>query len=214
MPWISAVLFDMNDVLCRYDKGARILRLAQASRKDPATIDAAIWGSGFEDLGDAGAMDAEAYLRGFGERIGYALTLHEWIAAMKAAIMPLPEALTLAARLAREARIALLTNNNLLVAREIDAFFPELRPIFGDSIFVSAAFQARKPDPEVYRRCVARLGARPEATLFVDDSPKNVAGAEAAMLQGHRYTSPEALAGLLQSNGLLLERPRKINQDR
>ena len=203
MPSISAVLFDMNDVLCRYDKGARILSLANSSRREPSFIEAAIWRSGYEDLGDAGALDADEYLAGFGERIGYALTLDQWVAAMKAAVTPLPEILALAARTGREAPIALLTNNNLLVAREINAFFPELRPVFGDSICVSAEFQARKPDPEVYRRCLERLGMQAEATLFVDDSPKNVAGAKAAKLKGHCYTTPDALARELEGYGLL-----------
>jgi HAD superfamily hydrolase (TIGR01509 family) len=206
MRLISAVVFDMNDVLCRYDRAARVARLAQASGRDPVAIEAAIWDSGYEDLGDVGAMDADEYLRGFGERIGYALSLDEWIAALKAALTPLPIALALAAKLSQETRVALLTNNNHLVAREIDVLFPELRPLFGGSIFVSAEFCASKPDPEVYRRCVERLGARPQATLFVDDSVRNVTGAERAMLRGHRYTSPEALARVLEGYGLLPKR--------
>ncbi len=35
-----------------------------------------------------------------------------------------------------------------------------------------------KPEPEVYRRCVAACRAEPETTLFVDDSRANIAGAE------------------------------------
>ena len=200
---VLAVLFDMNDVLCRYDKTARVTSLARMSARDPALIEAAIWKTGFEDLADSGAIDAEEYLHGFGERIGYALSLREWVGALRAAVTPLPDALALAARVGHEARIAVLTNNNLLLAREIDAVFPELRPVFNDAIFVSAEFRARKPDPEVYRRCVTRLGVLPQATLFVDDSPTNIAGAEQAKLQGHCYTSAINLAAALANFGLL-----------
>ncbi|MGD0561447.1 MAG: HAD family phosphatase [Roseiarcus sp.] len=200
---ISAVLFDMNEVLCRYDREARIACLARVCAKAPSFVEAAIWGSGYEDLADSGAMDAEAYLSGFGERLGCALTRKQWIAALRAAVTPISEALALAARIARETRVAVLTNNNLLVAREIDRVFPELRPIFDKRFFVSAEFGARKPDPEAYRRCLARLGAAPAATLFVDDSAKNVAGAERAGLHGHVYTSVEALAEALRREGLL-----------
>jgi putative hydrolase of the HAD superfamily len=191
---LSAVIFDMNDVLCRYDRAARILSIANASHREPAAIEAAIWGSGYEDLADTGAMDADDYLRGFGERIGYALTLQEWIAAMRGALSPLPKALRLAVEIGSNARIAVLTNNNYLVAREIDVLFPELRRAFGEFFFVSAEFRARKPNPEVYRRCVARLGEPAQATLFVDDSLTNVAGAKRAKLHGHLYVGPEALA--------------------
>ena len=200
---ITTVLFDMNDVLCRYDRAARIARLAEACGQPPAFIETAIWGSGYEDLGDIGAMDAGAYLKGFAERLGSALTLAQWTEALRAAVTPLPEALALAATTGRAAQVAVLTNNNLLVKREIDAIFPELRPIFGRNFLVSAEFRARKPDPEVYRRCLARLGAAPDESLFVDDSAKNVAGAERAGLTGHLYLSAGALAEALKSAGLM-----------
>lgn len=200
---ISAVLFDMNDVLCRYERDRRIEWLSRLCGRPPAVVEAAIWSSGYEDLGDAGTMNAAAYLRGFGERLGYLLTREQWIAALRAAVTPIPEALGLAAEIARETPVAILTNNNRMVAREIDAIFPELRPIFGEHIFVSAEFRARKPDPEAYRRCVARLGGAPEATLFVDDSAANVAGAELAGLRGHLYTGVAPLAAALRREGLL-----------
>jgi len=41
------------------------------------------------------------------------------------------------------------------------------------------------------------------ATLFVDDSAANVAGAQAAGLKAHRHTTVEALADLLRRHGLL-----------
>jgi glucose-1-phosphatase len=199
---ISTVLFDMNDVLCRYDREARIAHLARATGKSPAFVEAAVWGSGYEDLGDSGAVDAEGYLAGFAERLGGGLTLDAWRGALRAALTPLPKALELAAAVARRASVAVLTNNNLLVKREIDAIFPELRPVFGANIFVSAEFRARKPDPEVYRRCLARLGAAPEAALFVDDSSSNVAGAERAGLSGFLYPDADALAERLRRAGL------------
>ncbi len=68
---ISAVLFDMNDVLCRYERDRRIEWLSRLCGRPPAVVEAAIWSSGYEDLGDAGTMNAAAYLRGFGERLGY-----------------------------------------------------------------------------------------------------------------------------------------------
>ena len=68
---IAAVLFDMNDVLYRYDRGRRVARLAMFSGLTEAEVEAAIWGSGYEDSGDGGAMDADAYLAGFGARLGF-----------------------------------------------------------------------------------------------------------------------------------------------
>jgi putative hydrolase of the HAD superfamily len=200
---ISTVLFDMNDVLCRYDRNVRAKHLAVLCGKPRALVEAAIWESGYEDLGDCGVIDADAYLAGFGERLGYPLSLAEWAGVLRDAITPIPETLALAATVGGKARIALLTNNNFLVKRAIDAIFPELRPIFGPNIYVSAEFHARKPDPDAYLRCLAQLGAAPAATLFVDDSAKNVEGAERAGLSGHLYRNSAALADALRTAGLL-----------
>ena len=200
---IALVLFDMNDVLCRYDKAARIAGLAAIAGREPAAIEAAIWGSGYEDTADAGTIGADEYLSGFAERIGHPLTLGDWVGTLRASMTPLPAALALAREVGRTARIAVLTNNNFLVAREIAAIFPAIPKIFGSAFHVSAEFGARKPDPEVYRRCVVRMGMTAAATLFVDDSAANVAGAEAAGLAVHRHTTVEALADRLRQDGLV-----------
>lgn len=200
---ISTVLFDMNDVLYSYDRSVRVAQIARICREPAAAVAEAIWESGFEDSGDSGVMDADAYLSGFGQRLGCPLSEDEWTEALRAAVRPIAETLALAASVRRQARVAVLTNNNLLVKRAADTVFPKLRPIFGRDFYVSAEFHARKPEPEAYLRCLARVGAAAEATLFVDDSAKNVAGAERAGLRTHHYRSPDGLARALSAEGLL-----------
>ena len=198
---IALVLFDMNGVLCRYEKAKRIAVLSRMSGMAPAAIDAAIWGSGFEDAGDAGAMDGAAYLRGFGAAIGYPLTLAEWTEAKAASLTPDESMLDLARRVAAKTRVAVLTNNNTLIRDQIDVQFPDLRPIFGDAIHVSAEFGARKPDAAAFLGCVAALGVSPGETLFIDDSAANVAGAERAGLQAHHFTAQHVLETELANLG-------------
>lgn len=200
---VSLVLFDMDNVLCDYDRAARIAWLSTLSGRSPREIEAAIWDSGFESLGDAGAITAGDYLRGFGDRIGHPLTLDEWLAARKVSMTPFPEVLELVRLLKARARVAVLTNNNAIVRERIDYLLPELRPLFGEAVFASAEFRLAKPDPEIYRRCLDRLGATPAEALFIDDLPENVAGAEAAGLRGHHFTAARPLAAVLESHGLL-----------
>jgi len=200
---ITTVLFDMNDVLFRYVRSARVADLARVSGKPAAEVESAIWGSGFEDFGDTGGIDADAYLAGFGERLGWPLTPDAWAEALRAAVAPMPETLALAAAVRRKARVAVLTNNNLLVKRMVDAVFPELRPIFGEDFYVSAEFGARKPEPAVYLACLSRLDAEPNVALFVDDSARNVAGAALAGLETHLFRSPPELEQALKREALL-----------
>jgi HAD superfamily hydrolase (TIGR01509 family) len=140
---------------------------------------------------------------GFWRTLGCPLTQDEWAEVLRAAVTPIDETLTLAASVRRQARVAVLTNNNLLVKRAVNTVFPEPRPIFGRNFFVSAEFHARKPEPEAYLRCLARVGAAADVTLFVDDSVKNVSGAERAGLRAHLYRSPEGLERVLSAEGLL-----------
>ncbi len=62
---------------------------------------------------------------------------------------------------------------------------------FGHLIF-SCQLKLAKPDPECYNRALARLGARPEEVIFIDDRSDNVAGAAALGLQAVHFSSPEA----------------------
>jgi putative hydrolase of the HAD superfamily len=200
---ISLILFDLNGVLYRYERDARIAYLAAVAKQSPEAVRAAIWDSGFEDQGDAGALDADDYLLGFGARLGCALAEADWVAAQSVAVSPIGASLALLAQLHTGVQCAVLTNNNMLIRRHFGAFYPEIAALVGDRTFVSAEFAARKPEPEVYRRCLIRLGVEPAAALFIDDSAANVAGARGAGLHAWDYTGPEALAAELRVLGLL-----------
>ena len=203
MPPPLLVLFDMDDVLCAYSRPARAAHLAHLAGTTTEAVQGAIWGSGFEAVGDAGTLDASAYLSGFGERIGYPLTTKEWVDARRAGMSPRLEVLEIVRQVRQRARVAVLTNNTTLVANHIEELFPELPPLFGQDVYASASFHAAKPAEECYRRCLSALGTSPTDTLFVDDLLENVAGAEAMGICAHHYTSPQALARLLRERGLL-----------
>src|SRR4051794_35381785 len=132
---IKLVLFDMDNVLCNYDRGKRVARLAQLAGTTSEFVHRAIWESGFELLGDSGAVDAADYLRGFGERIDYPLSLDEWVEARRRSMKADLAMLEIAAHLRGSVDIAVLTNNSTLVSDHIDTLLPELRPLFGSNIY-------------------------------------------------------------------------------
>ncbi len=70
-------------------------------------------------------------------------------------------------------------------------------------IVVSGEEKVTKPDPAIYRILLERNGLAAENCLFIDDSAKNVAGAEAVGMKAHHFTSPEALRRHLAGLGLL-----------
>jgi putative hydrolase of the HAD superfamily len=193
----------MDNVLCDYDRGKRVAFLAKLAGASSEFVYKAIWETGFELLGDSGALDAADYLRGFGERIGYPLSLDEWVEARRHAMKADRAMLEIAGRLRETVDIAVLTNNTTLVADHIDTLLPDLLPLFGSRIYTSAQFKTAKPDPRCYRLCLTELGVMPEAVLFVDDLPANVAGAREAGLFAHHHTSVQAFRQALSAHGLL-----------
>lgn len=74
---------------------------------------------------------------------------------------------------------------------------------FRDAV-VSAHERLLKPDPAIYRVLIDRNRLDPAACLFIDDSPKNVAGARAVGMQAVVFTSPEELAADLAAHGVSL----------
>src|SRR5690242_3955895 len=99
MAAISVILFDLNSVLYRYDREARIACLTEVAGRSPDAAKAAVWDLGYENSGDAGAMDAAAYLRGFEDRLGYELREANWIAAQMVAATPIAATMALLPRL-------------------------------------------------------------------------------------------------------------------
>nr|WP_280514461.1 HAD-IA family hydrolase [Chthonobacter albigriseus] len=192
----------MDDVVYTYDRAARIRVIAAATGLAPGLIEERIWLSGFQDEADAGLYPtAEAYLDGWRERLGTAISAELWTAARAAGMTPIPGTLALLDALSRrtEASIAVLTNNGPMVAITRHRLVPELAALTGERFLVSSAFGTRKPDPEVYRRALARLGYTASAAFFVDDRPENVAGAATAGLTAHRFTTPDMLSAAIAS---------------
>ena len=90
---------------------------------------------------------------------------------------------------------ALITNN----VREASATWRALIPLdeLFDVVVDSCEVGMRKPNPAIFRHTLDQLGARPEAAVFLDDSPGNVAGAKVAGLAGIHVVDPdEALTEL------------------
>jgi len=201
---ISAVIFDMDDVLCGYDVETRIACLAEISGRTPDFVRQAVWSGDFLDRSDRGEFSAAAYLREFGRLLDYPLSRAEWVYARKRAMPPFSDMLQLALSLKARFPVALLTNNDYLVAETIGELFPEIVPIFEKNLFVSAEFGMAKPEPACFLACCERFRADPVKTFFIDDRSENVEGAKQAGLMGHVFAHHAGLLTALALQGVNL----------
>lgn len=74
------------------------------------------------------------------------------------------------------------------------AFFERFR-----GIVVSGRIKLKKPDPRIFNHLIETHGLTPSATVFIDNSLKNVDAAKAAGLRALHFTHPERLAADLRS---------------
>ena len=61
-----------------------------------------------------------------------------------------------------------------------------------DRCFFSAKMGMTKPDPEIFRFVCQELGIKPDETLFIDDSEKNIEGARSAGLHTYLFDGDAA----------------------
>ena len=96
--------------------------------------------------------------------------------------------------------VTMLTNFASDTLEEARSRFPFLTESRG--VTVSAEVGLLKPDRRIYYIHATAFDLEPSATLFIDDSPANVEGAQAAGWESVRFTDPVALLRDLQAYGI------------
>ena len=71
-----------------------------------------------------------------------------------------------------------------------------------DGILISGEVGLAKPDPAIFRLFLDRFGLRAEATLFIDDSPANVAAARTVGIEAVQFISASQVERELTLLGL------------
>jgi 2-haloacid dehalogenase len=94
-----------------------------------------------------------------------------------------------------------ITNWNGATFRATRSRFDFLN-LFHD-IVVSGDEGMLKPEPAIFQLLAKRNSIDLADSMFIDDSLKNVAGAEAVGMKGHHFTSPESLRSALVAQGVL-----------
>jgi len=197
---LRAVVFDIGNVLVRWDA-----RLAFSPPLTPAATEAflvrtefaarnlrADGGARFADL--AAEIDDPADRALFATYVDrYADTVPEAIEGTWALLERLR---------ARGLAIHAITNWSAETWPAGVAAHPRLATAFGVTV-VSGREGVIKPDPRIFAALCDRAGLAPAECLFIDDSPRNVAGARDFGMQAEHFTAPAALEAALTARGLL-----------
>ena len=199
-PPISTVVFDLGNVLVRWDPyGPFVGRLSdRATRAFLAEFDFAT----FNHRQDAGRTWAEARLEL--ERIApeHVPAMDVYVEHMADSLLgPVPGSHALVQDL-RDAGIRLLGLTNW--SAETFHLAEPAAPAIGllESVLVSGRERVAKPDPAIFALLTDRYGLDPASTVFVDDAPGNVTAGTAAGFDAIRFTSAEDLRAELVERGI------------
>ena len=193
-------IFDMDDVLYHYDWRVRMARMTELTGLSFDELRARWWHDNGEIAAEAGAWTSGAdYLEAFTAAIGAHVDEHDWVAARRSGMTRIPGSIEAAARAAELGRVTLLTNNGALLGQHLPTVAPELVPIFGDHLFASSHYGARKPDPAVFTAVLEAYGVPADDVFFADDLPENVAGAESVGITAHRFREAESLLEAIEA---------------
>ena len=195
-------IFDMDDVLYDYDWRTRMAGMTELTGLSLADMRRLWWHDEGEWAAEAGVFTtAEAYLDAFQTAIGMPVDESEWVRVRGSAMTPRPDSIAAVQRAAELGDVTLLTNNGALSAKHIRTLAPELVAVFGDHLYTSSDYRARKPDPVVFERVLERYGRKADAAFFVDDMAVNVAGAASIGITAHLYRSPAAMLAAIDEFG-------------
>jgi HAD superfamily hydrolase (TIGR01509 family) len=207
-------IFDMDDVLYDYDWRRRMAGMTGLTGLSLAELRERWWHDAGEWAAEAGEFDtADDYLAAFNAAVGVDVDESDWVRVRGEAMTPWQDSIAAVRRAAEFGRVTLLTNNGPLTSRHLRALAPELVPVFGDHLFTSSDYGARKPDPEVFEAVLARYGVPARDAFFADDLDLNVEGARAVGITAHLFTgAPALLAAIEDFAGAHVETARKATK--
>jgi 2-haloacid dehalogenase len=166
--------------------------------------------AGFAELNhamDAGLSHAEALERLARTRPDHVPTLRRYCENFAATLTgPVPGTADVIDELAAAGvRLLGLTNWSAETFHHAAVAAPAIGRL--EDVLVSGREGLVKPDPAIFRLLLDRYGLDPARTLFVDDSPPNVAAARAAGMLALRFTGAAALRRDLRALGIPVAAP-------
>jgi putative hydrolase of the HAD superfamily len=181
---IRAFLFDIGNVLLRFDFTIALRKLAAQSDSDDA-VDLLTRLEPVKFMLEDGQINRTSFVRGAIDALRYRGSDVEFITAFEDIFDENVPMTNLVGRLHGRFPLYLLSNTNDL---HVD-FFLRRYPVFEKFCggVYSHKVRASKPNPEIYRIACRQLGIAPETTFFIDDLLPNIETARSLGFQTHHY---------------------------
>lgn len=196
-------IFDMDNVLYEYDWRVRMAGMTELTGLSLAELRSRWWHQDGEWAAEAGGFgSADEYLTAFQSAIGIRVAEDDWVRVRGAAMTPWPDSLSAVRRASEFGQVTLLTNNGALAAKHLATLAPDLVDLFGEHLYTSSDYGARKPDPVVFERVLAAYDTTAADAFFADDLLDNVEGARSVGITAYHFGTAEGLVSAIEEFAL------------
>ncbi len=199
----TSVLFDMGNVLFRYDPARRLRHISELCDLPEKEVQDRVFATDFEQKCETGALTAEQSLSEFNRLCGSQLTHEQFQGALTSAFEADGIVFGIAKELAITCPLAGFTNNGFVARDGLALLHPDVAVIFGNHLYCSAQFGAQKPNSGAFEGVLSAWGCKPDEVLFIDDNEDNARAALTLGFHVHRFFDAESLETDLRSYGFL-----------
>jgi glucose-1-phosphatase len=189
---ITAITFDLGNVLIRVDHLRFCRRLAALAALSPQEVYAQVFESALEPGYDTGRISSREFYQRVTAHFGVALPYSRFCDLWCDLFDPMEGMAELVRHLASRFPLFLLSNTNSLHFDSILARFGAILQPFR-AFVLSYQVGSRKPEPAIYQSLIRQAGRPPEEILFLDDKVSFVEGALSQGLTAWQFRSPYEL---------------------
>jgi putative hydrolase of the HAD superfamily len=184
LPSPAAFLFDIGNVLLRFDFSLALKRLAAQSEVHDEVEALALIDQvkvAYED----GRIDRAAFVRGVFDVLRYRGSAADFISAWEEIFEPNEPMVALVEKLHGRFPLYLLSNTSDIHRDYVFRRYPFFQRFTAGTY--SYAVRASKPGPEIYKIATRQLGITPGTTFFIDDLLPNIETARSLGFICHHY---------------------------
>jgi putative hydrolase of the HAD superfamily len=198
---ITAITFDLGNVLIRVDHLRFCRRLAALTDLHPQEVYARVFESGLEPGYDTDRITSREFYQRVTDHFGVALPYPRFCDLWCDLFDPMEDMAEIVERLAARFPLFLLSNTNSLHFDYIQERFGAILQLF-KAFVLSFRVGNRKPEPAIYQSLIRQAGRPPEEILFLDDKAAFVEAARNQGLAAWQFRSPQELRQKLARHGL------------
>jgi glucose-1-phosphatase len=199
---IEAIVFDLGGVIIDLDFQRSVDQFAALSGQSPTSIRQGVFESGLLHRYEKGQLTDWEFLSAIEKTLDLRVNHAAIQNAFLALLLTIPPArINLIRNLSKKYRLFILSNTSAIHYQEVNAILKRdtghehLDQLF-EKVFLSFELGMLKPHAEIYSAVLAHTQLQAARTLFLDDNPDNLLGAQSVGLRTALVTTEQSILNL------------------